>query len=129
MTAQPDDKLDRYLPILWAVAGGGVGLTIRYTFGLPVLKQLLPYLMAGPAAYVLIRITKIMWAAQKQQRTIHDKAETFAGMVVLIFWVIGISVAPFQSWISYQLFGLLISIAVFALLIILLFAISRLMPD
>jgi hypothetical protein len=129
MAASHDDKLDRYLPALWAVAGSGVGLTIRFTFGLPALKQALPYLIAGPAAYVLIRVTGIMWAAQKQQKTAHAKATNFVWMVILILWIVGTSSAGFQQWMDRHIFYLLVSIILFGVGTLLQFTINRLVTD
>jgi hypothetical protein len=129
MTASRGDKLDRYLPVLWGVAGAGVGLTIRFTLGLPALKQALPYLIAGPTAYVLLRVAGIMWANQKRQQTIHGKIINFMWMVILILGIVGASLAMFQQCMNYQLFSLLVSIIISGAGALMQFAIERLKID
>ena len=129
MAASHDDRLYRYLPVLWGVAAGGVAFAIRFAFGLAVLKQMLPYLMAGPAAYVIIRITIIMRIVQQRQRTAHGKVTSSVWLIVLILWVVGTSSAPFQQLMNYNLFSILIAVGLFGIGVIIQLFINRLMKS
>lgn len=110
--------MKRYLPVLMAALAGAVGLIIRRIFGLDVLKELLPYLVAAPSAYILVRLLQMARRSQRKATTTNQRInEIYAGALCAV-WIVMIGIGPFQHWMSHSLWGVMISLALLVLLLL-----------
>ena len=109
--------MGRFSQVFWVAAAVGVAFAIRCVFGLQVLKELLPYLIAGPTAYGILRVFYFVRRTRRAAKTPADRAkEIYAGILIVALLVL-ISVAPFQQWMDADLWTLLASLAVIVLIL------------
>jgi hypothetical protein len=108
----------RFSPLLWAIAAAAIGLTIRYLFGIEVLKQLLPYLIAAPCAYVLLNVFYIVRRSHRAARSSGERTNELYVGLLLAAWVVLIGLGSFQHWVRVSSWNVLLALAVGVLVLV-----------
>jgi hypothetical protein len=92
---------------LWTLGAGGVFAAIRYFFGVDGLKHWMPYLIAGPVAYFLLRWFHVLWPIVRRQTTARGRTVTAVWMMLGALWLVVWGCGQVQPWISSDLWNVL----------------------
>ncbi len=110
--------MKRYWEILVAVDLVAVAFAIRQFFGMEALTDALPYLVAGPSAYVLLRLFHIVQQRLRGVRSVEARAKEINAGLLAALWVVLIGVGVFQRWLSIEMWNVVVSIVVVSALVL-----------
>ena len=82
----------RFLPLLGPLAAILVGPPIRSAFGVEAYKELVPFIIAGPVVYGVIRWSRSLWPVFPGQ------ASRLVLTLAMPLWIVGMACCGLQSW-------------------------------
>jgi hypothetical protein len=106
--------MNLFLLVLW-LAIIAFGLSLRYGVGRTLLDSALPFLIAAPVAYLLLRWFQIFWPAQQQEKTAREKAIAGIWIVLVALNFVSMGCGLFQPWVSQTAWDLLSALATLSL--------------
>jgi hypothetical protein len=91
---------------------------IRKIYGEEVAKELLPYFIAAPCAFVLVTLIRVVSRAQRIAKTSRARTKEIYAGIIGAMWIISLGVAQFQTWLNPHLWDFLAIIGLFVLLFV-----------
>jgi hypothetical protein len=115
---EQESAMKRYWEILVATTLVAVAFAIRQVFGIEALTDALPYLVAAPSAYVLLRVFHLVRQRLSGARTAEARAKEINAGLLAAIWVVLIGIGVFQTWLSIGIWNVVISIVIVSALVL-----------
>jgi hypothetical protein len=109
-----ENYLFGFVVVLLVVAA----FAVRRLYGLEAAEELLPFLIAGPCAYVLLKVVRLVWRLQLKAKTRTARAQDIYAGILLAAWIVCLGLSPFQHWMTSTKWELLATFLMLALILV-----------